>query len=198
MGQIIKKNFVIDERVRGKITISSAKKIPVDQAYDILKSILEVKGFAVVESENIIKVIPIKDAIKKNVEIIIDEKRKAKISDEDKTITLLLDIQYADANEIANVMRALKSNSVDVVVYVPMNTIIFSGTSSEINGLVKVARALDREVKGLDEEKKARGNIHVVHLENADAEQLGAVLARIPFSESAKIDTTAPVADNAA
>ncbi len=190
MGQIIKKNFVIDERVRGKITISSAKKIPVDQAYDILKSILEVKGFAVVESENIIKVIPIKDAIKKNVEIIIDEKKKAKISDEDKTITLLLDVQYADANEIANVMRALKSNSVDVVVYVPMNTIIFSGTSSEINGLVKVARALDREVKGLDEEKKVRGNIHVVHLENADAEQLGAVLARIPFSENAKIDTS--------
>ncbi len=189
MSQLINKNIIIDEKVRGKITISSAKKIPMSQAYDILKSILEIKGFAAVESENLIKIIPIQQAIKKNVEI-ITEGKKTLPSDTDKTITYLLEIEFADANEIANVMRALKSAFVDVVVYVPLNTVIFSGISSEISGLVKIARSLDKKVEGLKEDKALKGNIHVVNLENADAEQLANVLSRVPFSDQAKIDTS--------
>jgi general secretion pathway protein D len=191
MSQLIKKNILVDDRVRGKITISSAKKIPVDQAYDILKSILEVKGFAVVETDNLIKVIPIKDAIKKNVEIIIDSKKDPKTpKDEDKAITFMLEVEHADATEVSNALRSLKSANTDIIVYLPLNTIIFSGTSSEINGLVRIARALDKKLEELKDQKISKGNIHVVHLENADAEQLASVLARIPFSETALIDNS--------
>jgi hypothetical protein len=37
----------------------------VTQAFDVMKSILEMKGLAVIETENLIKVIPMADAIKK-------------------------------------------------------------------------------------------------------------------------------------
>lgn len=192
MSQLINKNIIIDEKVRGKITISSAKKIPVAQAYDVLKAILEVKGFSLVETENLIKVLPIKDAIKKNVEVIIDSRKKKKTipAEDDKTITYLVEMEFADSNEIANVLRALKSNNTDIVTYYPLNNIILSGTASEIHGLAKIAKALDKKAEDMKELPKGTGNIHVVHLENADAEQLGNVLARIPFSESAKIDTS--------
>lgn len=189
MSQLLKKNIVIDEKVRGKITISSSKKIPVSQAYEILKSILELKGFSVVETENLIKVLPIQSAIKKNVEIITDGKKRMP-PDEDKTITYIHEVEFASANEIANVLRSLKSGFVDLVVYQPLNIIVLSGTGSEINGLVKIARSLDKKVEEAKDPKLGRGNIHVVHLENANAEQLAGVLARVPFSEQAKIDTS--------
>lgn len=189
MSQLLKKNIVIDEKVRGKITISSSKKIPVGQAYEILKSILELKGFTVVETENLIKVLPIQSAIKKNVEIITDGKKRMP-PDEDKTITYIHEVEFASANEIANVLRSLKSGFVDLVVYQPLNIIVLSGTGSEINGLVKIARTLDKKVEEVKDPKLGRGNIHVVHLENANAEQLAGVLARVPFSEQAKIDTS--------
>lgn len=190
MSQLIKKNIMVDEKVRGKITISSAKRIPVAQAFDILKSILEVKGFAVIETENLIKVVPIKDAIKKNVEIIVDKEGAAALPAEDRTITYLLQVEYADANEIANVLRQLKSNDTDLVVYPPLNTVILSGNAKEIAGLTRISRSLDKKMVEIKDDKARKGNIHVVHLENADAEKLAAVLSRIPFSETAKIDTT--------
>jgi general secretion pathway protein D len=193
MSQLIGKNIIIDEKVRGKITISSAKKIPVTEAFNILKSILEVKGFAVVETRNLIKVIPIKEAVKKNVEVIVDGKKKELPEEGDKTITYLLEVQIADANEIANVLRALKSNFVDIVVYTPLNVIVLSGTVTEINGLIKIASALDKKIEEeMLEDMVGKGNIHVVHLENADAEQLANVLSRIPFSEKALIQRTLP------
>jgi len=188
MSQLIGKNIIVDDKVRGKITISSVKKFPVSHAYQIFMSILEVKGLAAVETPSLIKIIPIKDAIKKNAEIIIDGKKHEVKSDDEKTITYLLSVKFADANELANALRSLKANNVDIVVYQALNTIILSGVSSEIDGLVKIAQELDKELeKEKEEDKIVKGNIHVVHLENADAEQLAGVLSRIPFSEHAKI-----------
>ncbi len=188
MSQLIGKNIIVDDKVRGKITISSVKKFPVSHAYQILMSILEVKGLAAVETPTLIKIVPVKEAIKKNAEIVIDGKKHVVKTEEEKTITYLLTIKYVDANEIANALRSLKSNDVDIVVYPVLNVIILSGVSSQIDGLIKIAQELDKEIKEKKEEDKvSSGNIHVVHLENADAEQLATVLSRIPFSENAKI-----------
>ena len=191
MSQLIGKNIILDDKVKGKISISSARKVPVSQAYNIMKSILEVKGLAVVETDNLIKVLPIQEAIKKNVEIIVDGKRTEISPLKDQTVTFLLELKKADADEVSRALKPLKSKITDIVVYQPLNTIIFSGTSSEIDGLVKIAEALDRQVEQEETEGlPAKGNIHVVHLQNADAAQLSEVLSRIPFSETAKIDTT--------
>jgi len=189
MSQLIGKNIIMDDKVRGKISISSAKKVPVSQAYDIMKSILEVKGMAVIETENLIKVIPIKEAIQKNVEIIVDGKKQL-IPTKEKTITFLLEINNADANEIAGALKSLKSQFTNIVLFRTLNIIILSGKSTEIDGLVKIAKALDKQIGEDDLEKIAKGNIHVIHLENSDAEQLAGVLSRVPFSSTAKIDTT--------
>lgn len=191
MSQLIGKNIIIADNVKGKITISSAKKVPVTEAYNVMKSILEIKGLAVVESENLIKIIPIKDAVKKNAEVILDEKAAGKSLEEDKTITYLLEIKDADATEISAALKQVASSTTTIIVYQTLNTIIFSGNSAEINGLVKIARTLDRPLdEGTEQDTVSRGNIHVVHLENANAEDLANVLARIPFSENAKIDKT--------
>lgn len=192
MSQLIGKNIVIDERVRGKITISSVKKIPIKDAYEVMKAILELKGFAVVESENLIKILPIKDAIKKNTEVIIDSTKKQIVPSDDQTITYLQEIKNADAEQIANVLRALKSPNTDIIVYKDLNIIIYSGTASEIKGLITIASSLDKKLKELEIDKAVKGDIHVVHLENADAEKLAAVLSRIPFSEYAAISKEHP------
>jgi len=195
MSQLIGKNIIMDDKVKGKISISSAKKVPVSQAYDVMKSILEVKGLAVVETGNLIKVLPIQEAIKKNVEIIVDGEKKHISADKENSVTFLLEIKNADATEIANTLKPLKSKMTDIVVYMPLNTIIVSGTSSEIDGLIKIASALDKQAEELPEGATPKGFINVVNLENADAVQLAEVLSRIPFSESAKIDTS-PISTN--
>jgi general secretion pathway protein D len=58
VSEIIGKNFIIDERIRGKVTIFSPVKISVDKVYDVFVSVMEMKGFAVVPSEETIRVVP--------------------------------------------------------------------------------------------------------------------------------------------
>ena len=190
MSQLIGKNIVVNDKVRGKITISSAKKVPVSDAFNIMKSILEVKGYAVVESGNLIKILPIKDAIKKNSEVVIG----GKISKKEKTITFILKLKNADVNKISSAIKPLKSKDTNVVIYRPLNTIILSGLTKEIRGLVEICKALDVEIKDdeqiIDSDLDPNAKIHVVNLENANADKLAEVLSRIPFSQNAKINTS--------
>src|SRR4030066_206757 len=54
-----RKNFIFDERVQGKITIISPRRISLDEANNVFLSVLHVKGFATVEQDDTIKIIPI-------------------------------------------------------------------------------------------------------------------------------------------
>lgn len=58
VSEIIGKNFIIDERVRGKVTIFSPVKISVDKVYDVFVTVMQMKGFAVVPSDEAIQIVP--------------------------------------------------------------------------------------------------------------------------------------------
>ena len=58
ISEITGRNFIIDESVRGKVTIISPSKVTPEQAYSIFQSVLQVKGFTTVQAGKIIKIEP--------------------------------------------------------------------------------------------------------------------------------------------
>ena len=62
ISEITGKNFVIDERVRGKVTVFSPTKISTEKAYQVLLSVLEIKGLTAVPQDDITKIVPLNEA----------------------------------------------------------------------------------------------------------------------------------------
>ncbi|MGO9449845.1 MAG: type II secretion system protein GspD, partial [Candidatus Binataceae bacterium] len=58
ISEITGKNFIIDESVRGKVTIISPTKVTPEEAYQAFQSALEIKGFTTVTVGKSIKIIP--------------------------------------------------------------------------------------------------------------------------------------------
>jgi general secretion pathway protein D len=61
--------FLLDDRVRGQVSVRFANTIPVDQLYDVLQSVLEVKGFATVTTGPITKIVPLGSAKQQGIEV---------------------------------------------------------------------------------------------------------------------------------
>jgi general secretion pathway protein D len=61
--------FLLDDRVRGQVSVRFANKIPIDQLHDVLESVLEVKGFAVIPAGPITKIVPLGTAKQRGVEV---------------------------------------------------------------------------------------------------------------------------------
>lgn len=58
MSDLTGTNFLVDEKVRGKVTIVAPRPVSLDEAYSVFLSILEVQGFTVVPQGPITKIIP--------------------------------------------------------------------------------------------------------------------------------------------
>jgi general secretion pathway protein D len=69
VSEVTGRIFLLDDRVRGQISVRFADKIPVDQLYDVLESVLEVKGFATIATGPITKIVPLGSAKQRGTEV---------------------------------------------------------------------------------------------------------------------------------
>jgi len=161
-------NFIVDDKVKGKVTIISPAKISEKEAYKVFESVLEVHGFATVKSGEVTKIISSPEARTKNVETLL----KVKMSDpEDKVVTQLIPLRYADANEIKKLFAPLVSKSSVVLAYPQTNMLIVTDIHSNIQRLTHILSAID--VTGIGQE------ISVIPLESADAVKLVKILETV-------------------
>ncbi|MBW1912779.1 MAG: hypothetical protein JRI43_06375, partial [Deltaproteobacteria bacterium] len=68
ISELTGKNFVINNAVKGKVTIISPTKITIKEAYKVFESVLEVHGFTTVPAGSIIKIVPSIQARSKDIE----------------------------------------------------------------------------------------------------------------------------------
>lgn len=168
MSELTGKNFVVDQRVRGKVTIISPSKISVDEAYKVFESVLEVHGFTTVQAGEIIKIIPSPDARAKNIETMLEDDSR---SPEDKVVTQLIPLRYADAAAIKRIIAPLISRSSVALAYAPTNTLILTDFYSNIKRLLKILKAID--VTGVGRQ------LSVIPLEYANAVKFAKLLESI-------------------
>ena len=69
VSEVTGRVFLLDDRVRGQISVRFANKIPVDQLHDVLESVLEVKGFATIATGLITKIVPLGSAKQRGIEV---------------------------------------------------------------------------------------------------------------------------------
>ena len=177
ISELTGKNFVIDKGVRGNVTIISPTKITVDEAYKVFESVLEVNGFTTVPAGSIIKVVPASDARSKDIETRL---RKGAITPEDKIVTQLIPLRYADPNNIKKLFSPMISKSSVMVSYPPTGMLIVTDVLSNIKRLMTIIDVVD--IEGIGEE------ISVIPLENATASVMGKSLSSV-FQQTARKTT---------
>lgn len=138
MSELTGRNFVFDEKtVRGKVTIISPDSMSRDEAYQLFLTVLSVKGFTLVENNNVNKIIPIKMA--KETSLPIFSKTQG-----ENYVTHLVRLKYADAQTLATAaLTPLISKTSNLSVYEPTNTLIVTDSAANIERLLTIIRKLD-------------------------------------------------------
>ncbi|BBO80148.1 type II secretion system protein GspD [Desulfosarcina ovata subsp. sediminis] len=174
ISELTGKNFIIDQRVKGKVTIISPSKISVDEAFKVFESVLEVHGFATVETGQLIKIIPSPDARTKNIETRIHTRGD---QDNDQVVTQLIPLRFADPDEVKRLFTPMVSKSSVILSYAPTNTLIVTDNYSNIARLMKILKTID--IPGVGRE------ITIFPIHNADAAKLVSLLETV-FKTSAQ------------
>ena len=167
------RNFIYDDRVRGRVTIVSPEPIPVEQAYAVFESVLQVKGFTTVTTPGgAIKVVPIREAKESSIETVRSSKRPP---NRDRFVTRLIPLNYIDAESIVNTLKPLVSKDAAMAAYQPTNTVILTESASNIRRLIAILESIDIETY--------KEELAVINVEYADANTLAQQVSEIYGAE---------------
>lgn len=185
VSEMTGKNFVVDPRVKGRVTIISPSKISIQEAYQVFESVLEVHGFTTVTAGKIIKIVPAPDARSKSIDTMLGKDGDMAI---DKVVTQLIPLKYADSAAVKKLLSPLVSKNSVVLDYAPTNTLIITDVYSNIKRLQKIVEAID--VMGVGRE------LSILPLKYARANDLVMILQSVFTTQSAnaKNATTADTA----
>ncbi|MBF0497918.1 MAG: type II secretion system secretin GspD, partial [Deltaproteobacteria bacterium] len=141
ISKITGKNFVLDNNVKGEVTIVSPTKITVDEAYRVFLSVLEVNGFTTLPAGGATKIVAAREAREKDVEIRTRDQGRA--GEEDRMITQIIPLKHTDAEEIKNRLASLISRNSSILSYPPTNTVIVTDYASNIRRILGIIKEID-------------------------------------------------------
>ncbi|MFP4039399.1 MAG: type II secretion system secretin GspD [Desulfosudaceae bacterium] len=175
ISEITNKNFIIDDKVREKVTVISPSKISIKEAYQVFESVLEVYGYTTVESGQATKIVKSVDARTKSIATGLKD---ASTEAEDRVVTQIIPLTYADPEEVKKVLVPLISKTGVVLSYPSTNMLIVTDVLSNIKRLQKIIDVID--VTGIGRQLK------VIPLEYADAAKLVSIMEHVFEDEAGR------------
>ncbi len=178
VSRITGKNFVVDPRVKGKVTLITNSDIDENELYETFLSVLQIHGFSAVPSgANLIKVVPSNQAKQQPVPVIGEAEennsKKRKKRNADELITRVIRVEHVPAAMLVPILRPLVPSTGQLQAYGPSNTILISDRAANIERLVKVIRRMDRA----DDEE-----LEVIPLKFASAKDLAQTIRTLQKS----------------
>ncbi len=166
------RNFVVDPRVRGEITVISSQPVDDDQLYQVFLSALQIHGFAAIPVEGAIRIVP--KNIAKRDQTPVPEPGAADSGYD--FVTQVIPIEHVEASELVPLLRPLISDEAELAAYSETNTLIVSEAAGNIGRLKRLIERVDQDTTGVTE---------VVPLEHGSASEIVEMVEEIEPEERA-------------
>ncbi len=168
ISEITGKNFIVDPRVKGKVTIVSSHPMEEKEVYQVFLTVLEVHGYAAVPSGNrgTIKIIPVANA-KQSAVPMASSIRPGK---GDEIVTRVLQLENISASQMVPILRPLLPQQSHLAAYSPANVLIISDRAANINRIIKIINRIDLP---------DNNEVEVIPLEHASANEIVRILTSL-------------------
>lgn len=172
VADITGKNFAVDPRVRGNVTVISNKPLNKAEVYDLFLGVLNVNGVVAIPSGNTIKLVP--DSNVKSSGVPFDSKHRAT---GDQIVTRVIWLENTNPNDLIPAIRPLMPQFAHLSAVAGTNALIVSDRASNIYQLETIIRNLDGT---------GQNDIEAVSLQSSQAEEMIGLLESMSSTGAAR------------
>jgi general secretion pathway protein D len=159
------KNFVMDDRVKGKISVFSPAKLSNDEAFNVFTSVLELKGFTVVQAGRVYKIIPTTMARQSGMKIFADQERGPV---NEAYVARVISLDHIAATEAVTFLQPVVSRDGYISSFGPSNMVLVVDSALNIQKLLGIIELID-----IDQQRE---KAEMVFLKNASAESAAKIV----------------------
>ncbi|MFT5895499.1 MAG: general secretion pathway protein D [bacterium] len=169
------KNFIVDPRVKARVTVISSTPLNADELYETFLSVLQVHGYAAVPSGDLTKIVPDVNAKQGPVPEFSENSRFS-----DQLVTKVIKVANVPAAQLVPILRPLVPQQGHLAAYASTNTLIVTDRASNIERLTTIINGIDRP----DNEE-----VEFVRLGHASASEIIRIITSLQ-SRGGQIDGT--------
>jgi len=172
VAEVTDRNFIIDPRVKGKVTVISSRPMDSDEVYQVFLSILKVHGFAAVPSGEVIKIVPDVNAKQDG----IPTASKGSPGRGDEMVTRVVQVDNVAAAQLVPILRPLVPQQGHLAAYPATNVLIISDRANNVERLLTIIQRIDQV---------SDSEIEVISLQYASAVEVVRVLTSLKRAKPA-------------
>ncbi|MDA8078396.1 MAG: type II secretion system secretin GspD [Nitrospiraceae bacterium] len=140
ISEITGKNFIFDEKVKGKVTIIAPSKISINDAYSLFTSVLELKGYTVVPSGvDVYKIMPSAEAKQQGLRI-----TTSGVPVTESSIARLITLKFISADDALKFLQPLVSKDGHISTFGPGNLILVVDSGLNIEKVLSIIDVIDK------------------------------------------------------
>jgi general secretion pathway protein D len=166
MSVLTGRNFIIDPRVKGRVTIISSKPMDEKELYEVFLAVLGVHGFAAIPSGNVVKIVPAAGAKQENIPTV---DRRGDV-EPDQIVTRVIQVQNVSAAQVVPILRPLIPPQGHLAAYTPTNVLIISDTAANVERIASIIARVDLA---------SNEEVEIVPLRYASANEIVRVLSAL-------------------
>jgi general secretion pathway protein D len=159
------KNFIMDEKVKGKISIYSPSKISAEEAFNIFTSVLDLKGFSVVKTGKFYKIMPSSAAKQSGMKLFSGTDR-APINE--AYVAQVIALNRMPSKEAETFLKPVVSKDGYVASFGPTNSLLVVDSALNIQKVVDIVKAIDSDL--------SREGAELVFLQHASADNIASIV----------------------
>ena len=137
VAEITGATFVIDPRVKGKMTIISPEKIDGDVLYEVFLSALQVHGYQAVKDGSVIRIVPASQAF-----------QLPGGEGSNQLMTQVLAVNHVIAAEMVPVLKPLLSQGAQLQAHSASNRLVITDTKAQIERVTRMLKTIDSADQG--------------------------------------------------
>jgi type II secretory pathway component GspD/PulD (secretin) len=169
-GNVLKVNYVVDPRIKGRVTFRAVAPVPFDKVLPLMEVILRLNGIGVVEENSLYRLVPIGD-ISREPSPVNFGRDPRKIVVKGKALLQVAPILYMSSAEAIKLLSPFSSSNAILIDVPKSNQIIIVDTDTNVKRLLQLIEVFDNE------KMKITGpQVFVYSVHNGKAKDIASIL----------------------
>ena len=140
IGQYTERTFVIDPRVKGTLSLVTERPVTKQQAFEQLLSALRLQGFTIVQTGNVMRVVPEADAKLQGGTVVAPRSQNP---GGDQLVTQVFRLQYESATAMVPILRPLIAPNNTISAYPQNNTLVITDYAENLRRIQRIIESID-------------------------------------------------------
>jgi general secretion pathway protein D len=172
-GDILRVNYVVDPRIKGRVTFRSVAPIAKNQVLQVMEVILRLNAIGVVEDAGLYRIVPLAEVAREPSPVAFG-KDPEKVTVQGKSIIQVVPVAYLQSTEVVKLIGPFLSTNAVVLDVPKSNQIIIVDTDASVRRILQLIETFDNE-----KQKKKRATVYVYQVQNGKAKDITNLLNQI-------------------